>query len=145
MNTLTIDRSGDGPIVDEMQNGAPSTEATANVVLEEDAEGDAKKTKLPTRAVRNDDGSVTLPLVKAVGFTVKSSTGSRREEVKELTFHELNGADLRIMAQQSEDMKPVVAFARSTRIATNRMSVIFDQLGSRDVKAGGDIISFLSE
>lgn len=145
MKTLTIDRSGDDAIVDETLIGGAGGEATANIVIEEDAEGDPKKTKLPTRAVRNDNGSVTLPLVKAVGFTVKSSTGSRREEVKELTFHELTGADLRIMAQQSEDMKPVVAFARSTRIATNRMAVIFDQLGSRDVKAGGDIISFLSE
>jgi len=133
------------PIVIEADEEAAATAGSAqSLVIEEDG-AEAKRTKLPERAVRNDDGSVTLPLIKKVGFTVKSSTGSRREEVAELTFHELGGADLRIMAQASDDMKPVVAFARATRIATNRMIVIFDQMGSRDIKAGGDIISFLSE
>lgn len=132
-------------IEDEADDDRAASAAAGNVIVDDDA-GEAKKTKLPARAIRNDDGTISLPLLKTVGYTVKSGNGStRREEVKELVFHDLNGADLRIMAQQSDDMKPVVAFARSTRIPTNRMTVIFDQLGSRDIKAGGDIISFLGE
>lgn len=117
------------------------------VLIEDEAEGEVKQKKLPARAIRNDDGTVTLPLLKPVTIGFKSSTTAkvRQETTSELTFHELTGADLRIVMQQTPDMQPVALLARSARIAINRMTPLFDRMAQRDISAATDIVSFLSE
>lgn len=116
-------------------------------VIEEGGEEAASKAaKLPARAVRNDDGSYTLPLLKPVELKIKKSgVVIRTENVDELRLRELTGADMRIILQASADMQPVTTLARAADIATQRMVVIFDNMGARDIAAATAIVSFLSE
>lgn len=146
MKTVTVDDTVD--LIDETDRERPTSAGAlaAAVVIEGDESGEAKQATLPERALRNDDGSITLPLLKPVTLTIRSSSGAvREEEVRELTFHELNGADLRIIAQASEQMQSIVTFARGTRMATNRMTPLFERMVARDIKAGTAVLSFLSE
>jgi hypothetical protein len=137
----------DDAVVDETEtetSGASGAALDAAVVVEDGVE-DEKKATLPKRAIRNDDGTISLPLTEPVHYKVRTARGEESVTLDRLTFHPLYGADLRIMAQQSDENKGPVAFARATRISTPRMKVIFDKLRERDVKAGGDIITFLAE
>jgi hypothetical protein len=146
VKTVTVDDTVD--LIDETDRERPTSAGAlaAAVVIEGDESGEAKQATLPERALRNDDGSITLPLLKPVTLTIRSSSGAvREEEVRELTFHELNGADLRIIAQASEQMQSIVTFARGTRMATNRMTPLFERMVARDIKAGTAVLSFLSE
>lgn len=121
----------------------------AAVVVVEDENGDgSSRPELPARATVNDDGSVTLALVKPVVLRIKSSAGGkeREETYRELVFHELTGLDLRLAAQETDDMKrTIVTMARATRMPTVRMNVLFDRLAQRDVKGATDIISYFQE
>ncbi len=143
VNKMKIDPHGArSAIVDETEGSAIGV--TGGIVVDE--EDVSQKTPLPARAIRNEDGTVTLPLSRAVTYEVKTGSGrNQTEQVSELTFHELTGADLRAIAQASEAQQSVVALARTSRISVPRMNVIFDQLPARDVKAASEIISFLSE
>ncbi len=149
MKPATIDMTADA-VVDETETGAGSagtvaTGVAGDGVVIEDEEGEPKKAKLPERAVRNDDGSITLPLLKSVTLTIKNATGTRQETVRELVFHEMAGIDLRLIAQAASDMQTVVAMARATRIPSPRMNVLFDKMLGRDVTAAAAVISFLQE
>lgn len=149
---VTIDEGDDVAIdetvIDETKAGTSSrarASTPADVVDEDEADDEPKKAKLPARAIANEDGTITLPLSEPVSYGIKTSSGIRRETLDALVFHPLYGADLRIMAQASDEMKGPVALARATRTATNRMVVIFDKMRERDVKAATDIITFLAE
>jgi hypothetical protein len=149
---VMIDEGGDDAVdetvIDETKVGAsakPRAGAPADVVDEDEVDDQPKKAKLPPRAIVNEDGTISLPLSEPVSYGIKTASGIRRETLDELVFHPLYGADLRIMAQASDEMKGPVALARATRIATNRMVVIFDKMRERDVKAATDIINFLAE
>lgn len=135
--TIVID---DG---EDETSGAAAATAGAAVVIEDGSE--EKAAKLPARAVRNDDGTVTLPLLAPVTLTVKTGRGASEEVYSELTFHELTGRDLRQIAQAKADMQTVVALACATRISVPRMNAMFDLLKQKDVTAAAAVISFLSE
>lgn len=125
---------------------APSD--TPVVVVEGENGDELGGGELPARAVLNDDGSVTLALVKPIVLRIKSSAnGKEREETyRELVFHELTGLDLRLAAQESDDMKrTIVTMARATRMTTIRMNVLFDRLAQRDVKGATDVIAYFQE
>ncbi|WNJ89171.1 hypothetical protein [Bosea sp. 685] len=148
MKTLTVDLTDDDVIVDETSSsadGAASTNATIGDVVDETEDETSKKAKLPARAHRNEDGSITLPLLGTVTLTIKNAAGTRQETIKELTFHEMTGLDMRLIAQASPDMQTVVALARATRIPSPRMNVLFDKMKGRDVTAAAAVISFLQE
>lgn len=135
--TLVIDDSEDEAV------GGPAAAVGAAIVIEDGSE--EKAAKLPARAVRNEDGSVTLTLSAPVSLTVKTARGSSEEVYAELTFHELTGKDLRQIAQAKAEMQTVVALACASRISSARMNALFDQLKAKDVTAAAAVISFLQE
>lgn len=134
--------------------GAPDT-----VVDESDDEGQArgpavvveddeqpKAGQLPARATLNDDGSVTLALVKPVTLTIRKGENEKQETYAELTFRELTGADLRVVAQEKDEMKrTILTLARATGMSSVRMNVLFDRLAQRDVGGATAVISYFQE
>lgn len=115
-------------------------------IVDEGADDASKKAKLPERAIRSEDGSITLPLLRPVEIKfTKNGQVTRSETVESLRLRELNGADMRIVLQASSDMQPVVTLARAADMTTQKMTVIFDRLGARDIAAATAIVSFLSE
>ena len=97
---------------------------------------------LPKNAHLNSDNSVTLKLRRPVSINIKTSSGSlRTDNYDELTFHPLNGGDLRAIQQATGDMQNIVIFARATHIREQLMNVLYDKLDAADVVDGGEIIS----
>lgn len=141
MTKLTISPKGAPDIVDEDQ--AEEVRQASAVVVEDEGAADAPGGQLPARAVLNDDGSVTLPLVKPVTLTIRKGGSEQQEVYRELVFHELSGLDMRLAAQEKDEMKQtVVTLARSTRMTTVRMNVLFDRLNLRDIKGATDIVKY---
>ena len=127
--------------------GAIANTATDAIVIETEDGEDLGKAELPDRATLNDDGSVTLKLVKPVTLRIKTGSGKERDEVYEsLAFHELTGLDIRLASQESDEIKRTIVFlARATRMSVARMNVLFDRLSSRDVKGATDVIAYFQE
>jgi hypothetical protein len=140
---LSIGPEGTGAVVDE--DAVADLGGSQVAVVDETADDAPKKAVLPARAVLNDDGTVTLALVRKVPLTIRSGGKERHEVYSELVFHELSGLDLRLIAQTGEAMQTVTTLARATRMPVVRMNILFDHLSSRDVKAASEIITFLSE
>lgn len=119
---------------------------TSAVVVEDDSASESLAGKLPPRAVLNDDGSVTLPLTKPVTLTIRKGEKDTPETYKELVFHELTGAGVRLVTQEKDEMKQtVMTLALSTRMSSVRMNVLFDRLSQRDIKGATDIIKYFQE
>jgi hypothetical protein len=140
-----VTKQGATIVIDDGEDettGAPAA-AGGTVVIEDGSED--KTVKLPARAVRNDDGSVTLTLSAPVSLTVKTGRGSSEEVYSDLTFHEMTGRDLRHIAQAKAEMQTIVALACATKISVARMNGLFDQLKAKDVTAAAAVISFLQE
>lgn len=118
----------------------------AGVVVEEDEEKEAPKAKLPARATLNDDGTVTLRLVKPAALTVSKQGKERQETYTELTFRELTGADLRLVTLEKDEMKrTILTLARATGMSSVRMNVLFDKLPQRDVAGATAVIAYFQE
>jgi len=132
MDALNEQHEGRAAIVEE------SAGVVEGDVIDED--GDPRD-KLPAHAVENADGSVTLPLFQTVEIATRKDGKVRTQEHKDLTFHRLNGADMRAIASTSEDMQSVMTFARSTRIPVMVMTAIFDKLDMADIADGGRIMN----
>ena len=118
----------------------------AGVVLE--GEGDeavAKQASLPERAIRNDDGTVTLRLIRPVTLTIRTSSGQSDEVYDTLTFREMTGLNLRMIAQAPPAKQTVVALSQATGIKQHRMEPLFDLMLARDVTAAAAVIGFLQE
>ena len=149
VNKLRIDPHGaedDAVVIDEQDEAQENAAAAVVVVDDEDADAAPKKAVLPTAAVQNDDGTVTLTLSRPVKFTVKRSTGKSSEEVyKTLTFHELTGLDRRVVAQAPEGQQEAMLIGRATKISAARMGAIIDLLPLRDIKRIEQVITFLTE
>ncbi len=105
-----------------------------------DEDGDPRD-KLPAHAIENADGSITLPLFQKVEIATRKDGKVRTQEHEDLTFHRLNGADMRAISSTSEDMQSVMTFARSTRIPVMVMTAIFDKLDMADIADGGRILN----
>ena len=119
---------------------------TSAVVIEDDGAEEGLAGKLPPRAVLNDDGSVTLALIKPVTLTIRKGDKEHQETYKELVFHELSGLDMRVVTQEKDEMKQtVMTLARSTKMPSVRMNVLFDRLSQRDIKGATDIIKYFQE
>lgn len=117
--------------------------AAATVVVDDETED--KKAKLPTRATRNDDGTISLPLIEDVTLTIKTGSGTKSVTYSELIFYRMKGIDLRLIGQAPADKQTIVALARATRMSTPRMDALFDQMDGRDVTAAVAVITFLQE
>ena len=133
-------------VEDEEGTQLPRAEdAGAGVVVEdkEDDEEEDLKELLPKRAVINEDGSVTLPLVESASITIRKDGQERKETFGALTFHRLKGIDLRLVTLEPTEMKrTIMALARSTRMSAARMNALFDNLDQRDVQGATDIIAY---
>lgn len=153
VNKLKIDPHGveDAAVVIDEQEEQDETQEIGGkqavvIVDDEDFHEAPKKATLPTAAVQNDDGTVTLTLSRPVKFTVKRASGKASEEVyTDLTFHELTGLDRRVVSQTPEGQQEAMLIGRATKISSARMSAIIDLLPLRDIKRIEQVITFLSE
>lgn len=137
MKPLKPDTSETIMIIDDEPLGGA---AEVLPLIDETSEGDSK---LPPHAVRNDNGSVTLPLLHPQELRFRNSSGAERSEsYKELTLHRLNGGDLIAIGNQAEGSRAWFAIARSARMAPNKMKVLFERMDGVDCKACGDVVSF---
>jgi hypothetical protein len=115
-------------------------EAKAPAVVDESIEGG----KLPERAIQNEDGSITLPLIRAVTVAVRSASAKVTETVyAELTFHELLGVDMRAVMNAPKETQVDTLLARSLKVSVPVAKAIFDQLKKKDAEDAVSIASFL--
>ena len=87
----------------------------------------------PPRAVRNANGSVTLPL--AFPQTV------RGQRFAELTFHRFTGADVSVLGSVPQKSQLGVTLARATKLRTSVGKALFRQLDMADVNDAAGIIT----
>jgi hypothetical protein len=120
--------------------GEATGEDTPVVVLDEAAAADP----LPERAVRNEDGSITLPLLYPVTLKFKkASSGDVREEtLEELVMRRLTGADMRAITAASNGHMVAVGIARSARIGEAKMMALFDRMDGADANAAAQVVGF---
>ncbi len=109
----------------------------ADDIIDEDASTDSK---LPKRARKNKDGSVTLPLFENITLTTRKDGKIRERVFTELVFHRFRGADLRAIQATSDAKASILTFARSTRISEMVMDKLFDLMDGVDIADGGRII-----
>jgi hypothetical protein len=139
---LTISPQGPPDLVDEDET---DLQEQAAVIVEDDEDG-AKKAELPARATLNANGTVTLKLVRPITLTISKGGKERQEVCAELTFRELTGADLRVVAQERDEMKrTILTLARATGMSSPRMNVLFDRMAQRDVGGATAVISYFQE
>lgn len=135
--------------LDEDQSiGTVTTSGTSTEVIDEGGakaviidEDGGETDKLPSRAVRNDDGSVTLPLIEAVTITTRKDGKVGERTFESLTFFRLKGADIQAIAAASKENDTVVTFARSTRTMQAVMNAVFDKMDAADIVDGGKVIN----
>ncbi|KAA6204502.1 MAG: hypothetical protein DU429_07555 [Candidatus Tokpelaia sp.] len=117
--------------------------AAAGAAVVDEAAGDEA---LPARAIRNANGTITLPLRFPVSVKVKKANGTIAEEKYDrLTFHYLTGADVRAIMTAPKDMANITTFSRATKINQAVMNVLFDQLHVADINDGVKIMAFFTE
>lgn len=135
--------------LDEDAGGAPVelNDASSGDIIEHDgksdiidADGDPRD-KLPDRARKNSDGSVTLPLLYPQTLTLRKDGKVKEENYAELRFYRLRGEDQMAMANTSEDKQVVVAFARSTRTREMVMEALFKKMDLADIADGGRVLN----
>lgn len=144
MTKLSISQRAPDAVVEEDDGEQPALGPA--VVVESDDGGEPKAGQLPARATLNDDGSVTLALVKPVTLTIRKGDSEKQETYAELTFRELTGADLRLVAQEKDEMKrTILTLARATGMTSIRMNVLFDRLAQRDVGGATAVIAYFQE
>lgn len=135
--------------LDEDAGGAPVElhEASSGDIIEHDgkadiidADGDPRD-KLPDRAIKNSNGSVTLPLLFPQSLTLRKDGKVKEEAYTELTFHRLRGEDQMAMANTSEEKQVVVAFARSTRTREMVMEALYKKMDLADIADAGRVLN----
>jgi hypothetical protein len=97
---------------------------------------------LPKDAIRNADGSVTLPLNVSVTLKTKKDGKIKERVFSELVFHRLVGADQRAIAAASDEHQVVTSFARTTRLNQAIMNALFDKMDLSDVTRGGRVLNY---
>lgn len=114
--------------------------AAGDEVVREDA---SPADDLPKRARHNEDGSITLPLLRPVTLRVQRGGETIREEhYAEVTFHRMNGADLRAVSAASKDSGLAVLFARASRLNPAVAARLFDRLDAADAADASAIGGF---
>lgn len=116
----------------EEPGAAPAAEPGVVEIAEDETDDDG----IPARAIRNEDGSITLPLLTPVTlrFRRPGSDQVREEVTEQLTLHRLTGKDLRIVSAAKRD-PAIVAVARAARIPEPKFNAIFDQMDGADASA----------
>jgi hypothetical protein len=141
-------KTPDTNIVIDLDDLAPIDRVQADQPLLVDEEGTAivdedadLSSSIPRRAVRNADGTITLPLRYPVTLAIRSSrAGVRTEKYEALTFHRLTGADIRAVQSSSKDSQPIVMLAKSSRIRDAVMNVLFDKMDGGDIADASAVV-----
>jgi len=97
--------------------------------------------RLPKEAVRNLDGTVTLPLSEPVTLKTRKNGNIRERVFKELTFHRLNGAGIRAINAAPNEHQTTVALAQSTKTSDAVMKALFDKMIDYDIGNSGRVIN----
>lgn len=141
-------------IIDDEPAKSPATAPTTVIVEEEPGAGAvvvdedaALGGELPARAIRNPNGTITLPLRKPVTLTIRNSRGGERAETyEELILRDLTGADFRAIQAASPAAQGVVTLARATGIREAVMNALYDRMTGADiVDAAACAMSFLPD
>lgn len=127
---ITVDDAEDQAATSAVSETAIIDEAPAAVVDEDaDIGGD-----FPARAVRNADGTVTLPLRFPVSLQIRSANGTVRTAANaELKLHRLNGADLMAISAASNAAKPVVLLARAAKMREPIARALVERMDGADM------------
>ncbi|MDD9910183.1 MAG: hypothetical protein OXR62_10875 [Ahrensia sp.] len=132
----------DDDFVDEDEQVVTATAEGDADIVDEDADvspGD----ELPARAVRNSDGSVTLPLLYPITLKTKKNGKVKERHFKEFRLRRLNGADRRAIAEAGDNIS-VVALSR---MATLHMAVaqrLDELMDLADTNAVGQVLANFS-
>lgn len=97
--------------------------------------------RLPKEAVRNLDGSVTLPLSFPVTLKTRKNGNIKERTFKELKFNRMNGAALRAVGAAPDQHQTTVALAQSTGINQAVMNALYDKMMDYDIGNSGRVIN----
>ncbi|TCT35372.1 hypothetical protein [Martelella mediterranea] len=143
---LAIDLDEDDAVIEdaEVVEAEEQTEGFHDDdIVDEDATDPLDK--LPSHAIRNEDGTITLPLYETVRIKVRASGKVKEKVFESLTFHRLNGLDTRVIGEAPDNMQNIVTFARSCRLSQAVMNAVWDKLDASDIANGGRVLNhFLS-
>jgi len=129
-------------IIEDEPAKSPATAPTTTVIVEEEPgagagvvdEDAALGGELPAKAIRNPNGTITLPLRKPVTLTIRNARGGERTETYEqLILRDLNGADFRAIQAASPAAQGVVTLARATGIREAVMNALYDRMAAADI------------
>lgn len=138
---IDLDEDADGKPVDTVDLDSPVSldGKRESDVIDEDVN---PLDRLPDDAVRNRDGSVTLPLNFEVTLRTKKDGAIKERVFKDLVFYRLNGANQRAIAAASDEHQIVVSFACSTRLNQAIMNALYDKMDLSDIARAGRVINF---
>ncbi|MEO0374256.1 MAG: hypothetical protein AAF329_06405 [Cyanobacteria bacterium P01_A01_bin.17] len=97
--------------------------------------------QLPKRAVRNMDGSVTLPLEFPVALKTRKGGKVRERKFNELVMHRMNGSDFRTINAAAEEHQSIVALARSARLNQAVTNALYDRMVDVDIANAGRVMN----
>jgi len=129
-------------VVDEEEAVVETAEVDSDIV-DEDMDI-APEDRLPSRAIRNADGSVTLPLKYPQTMRTKKNGKVSERKFEKLVLHRLSGKDRRIISSASEEMMVATAMARMARLnqaVANRLEELMDV---SDINAVGQVLANFS-
>ncbi len=123
-------------LTDPAASAAPGTDpaAAVNVDAPIAVDLDDADDKLPKRAAVNDDGSVTLPLLKPVVLTWRKGGQDTQETVDAVTLRRLNGKDVRTIMSSSGDAFALKLTAASVQAQYSpvQWAAIYDRMDGAD-------------
>lgn len=140
-NHITIDLDEDVASAGTASAGTAVIEeadhADADII---DEDGDPRD-KLPERAVKHKDGSVTLPLLYPQVLTTRKDGKVREKTYDALTFHRLRGVDQQVIWSMPEEKQVAASFARSTRLPQMVMDALYAKMDLEDITDGGRVLN----
>lgn len=139
--TIDLDEDQDNKLdaVIDVDNPAALDGERDPDVIDEDA---GQVDQLPEDAVKNADGSVSLALKFPVTLRTKKNGDIKERVYRELTFHRLTGADMRVISSAKGEDQNAVTFARSTRMYQVIMNALFDKMDLTDIERAGRVLVF---
>lgn len=137
--TLKVDLDEDEAVATGVAKAVAGQAVAARPdIVDEDAD---PRDKLPDRAIQNDDGSVTLPLLYPQTLVRKKDNKTSEERFESLTFHRLRGADQQRIASTSDEKQAAVAFSCSTRLSQVVMDKLYEKLDLEDISDAGRVLN----
>lgn len=135
-----IQPAADALVVDLTDHAPEAAESQTDdvaVIGDDDPEG------LPPHAKAQEGGTILLPLRHPVTLRYRTpkSERVREEQIAELVFHRLTGADMRAITAVSQDAMAPVSIARSCRIPEAKFHPIYDRMDAEDVTYASRVVA----